>query len=190
MTPIWHDGPLETLPRGAAPVIWSIADTGAEARAERVRSLVAHLAAVPAAAVGLSRSAAGAPRVTNPAGWHVGLTRRGGTCLIAAAMQPIAIDRETVDDAPPLWDMLTAAEAAELRALPPAERPLAWLRRWTIKEAHAKLIGEPRRIAPEGIATRLIDPVQATAAYEGRSHCWTRMRGNAIETVALWNARR
>ncbi|MEJ8630474.1 hypothetical protein P0F65_12575 [Sphingomonas sp. I4] len=54
------------------------------------------------------------------------------------------------------------------------------------QEAHAKLIGTPRRIAPEVIETRLIDPVHATAEHDGLSCCWTRERGEVIETVALW----
>nr|WP_232474261.1 4'-phosphopantetheinyl transferase superfamily protein [Sphingomonas sp. MA1305] len=82
--------------------------------------------------------------------------------------------------------MLTADEAAAVRALPAPERPRAWLRRWTIKEAHAKLVGTPRRLAAEAIATRLVDAVHATAECHGRSRCWTRDTGTAIETVAIW----
>ena len=70
--------------------------------------------------------------------------------------------------------------------LDPDDRPNAWLRRWTMKEAHAKLIGEPRRIAPETIETRIVDAVHGSATREGISRCWTRARGDAIETVAIW----
>ena len=72
------------------------------------------------------------------------------------------------------------------RAAPATAQSRQWLRRWTIKEAHAKLVGTPRRIAPEAIDTRLIDPVRAAAHHQGVSRCWTRERGDAIETVALW----
>jgi 4'-phosphopantetheinyl transferase len=34
----------------------------------------------------------------------------------------------------------------------------------------------------------VIDPVHATARCEGVSRCWTRDDGEAIETVALWQA--
>ncbi|MGP7794435.1 4'-phosphopantetheinyl transferase family protein [Sphingomonas sp. CLY1604] len=190
MTPLWHDGALDTLAwDGAAPVVWRVADGDADGRHRHAAALVARLAGTRIGAVTLARTAAGAPRVAQPAGWHLGLSRRSGGALVAVARRPIAVDRELVDDAPPLWDMLTAREAEAIAALPPPARPRAWLRRWTIKEAHAKLIGEPRRIAPERIATRVIDPVRAAAGCEGVSRCWTHDTGDAIETVAIWARR-
>lgn len=186
MTPLWHDGPLTLLHGEGVPVVWSVPDDGLDVRHAHVRALIARLAGAREGDVRLARSPAGAPRVASPAGWHIGLSQRGGRCLIGAATQPIAVDRETIDNAPPLWDMLTANEVADLRRLSPPEQPRAWLRRWTIKEAHAKLVGEPRRLAPETIETRIIDPVHATARCEGVSCCWTRDTGDAIETVALW----
>lgn len=188
--PRWHDGPLDTLdPAGEEPVVWAVSDGGADSRRDRTRALVAQLAAVPADCVALSRSAAGAPQVASPPGWYVSLSRRGGRCLVAAARQPIAVDRECLDDAPPLWDMLTAEEAAVVRALAPAAQPGAWLRRWTVKEAHAKLVGTPRALAPEHIATTILDASRAVARCAGTSHCWTRYTADAIETVALWHDR-
>ncbi|EZP48710.1 4'-phosphopantetheinyl transferase family protein [Sphingomonas sp. RIT328] len=188
MMPLWHDGPLAALDwDGQAPVAWRTQAT-AGARAGRMQALVAHLSGCAAEDVRLARTAAGAPRVASPGGWHVSLSHRGEVCLIGAALQPIAVDHEPVDAAPPLWDMLTDEEAAELRAVPPAAQSRGWLRRWTIKEAHAKLIGTPRRIAPEAIRTRLHDASRATARFEGISRCWTRDDGGAIETIALWAA--
>lgn len=189
MTPIWHDGPLTALDRdGASPVAWRVADPGRGRRQPLVAALLARLAGEPAAAVRLARHATGAPYVAYPPGWHIGLSGRGDHCLIGAARRPIAVDRELVDDAPPLWDMLTAREARDLRHVPQADQPRQWLRRWTIKEAHAKLVGTPRRLAPEAIDTRLIDATRATATCRGRSDGWTRDTGDAIETLALWSA--
>ena len=189
MTPQWHDGPLAALDwNGEAPVVWRAAANDAAARRDLARALVARLARRRVEDVRLARTAAGAPRVAGPAGWYIGLSHRGTQCLIGAATRPIAVDRELVDDAPPLWDMLTEREGRDLRCLDPLVRPRAWLRRWTIKEAHAKLVGEPRHIAPETIETEVIDPVHATARYEGVSRCWTRDDAEAIETVALWQA--
>lgn len=189
MTPQWHDGPLAALDwNGEAPVVWRAAAEDAAARRDLTQALVARLARRRVEDVRLARTAAGAPRVAGPAGWYIGLSHRGTQCLIGAATRPIAVDRELVDDAPPLWDMLTEREGRDLRCLDPLVRPRAWLRRWTIKEAHAKLVGEPRRIAPETIETEVIDPVHATARYEGVSRCWTRDDAEAIETVALWQA--
>ncbi|WP_230482281.1 4'-phosphopantetheinyl transferase family protein [Sphingomonas sp. Leaf21] len=188
MSPIlWHDGALDRLDRGdVGPVVWRVDDPGRGRRAGLASSLVAHLADRDTASVRLARSVAGAPLIVDPAGWHLGLAGRGGQCLIAVAPCPIAVDREVIGDDPPLWDMLTMHEAEALQALDPKDRPRAWLRRWTIKEAHAKLTGEPRRLAPETIETRVIDRDFATAACEGVSHCWTRERDGAIDTVACW----
>lgn len=198
MTPIWHDGPLATLQwDGRSPVAWSIAETGPHAaglsgdpRAIRqglASALVRKLAAEPVD-VGLTRSPAGAPVVATPKGWYLSLSSRGAHALIAVAREPIAVDREIVDDHAPLWDMLTPTEADVLRRLPVPAQPYAWLRRWTIKEAHAKLVGEPRRIRPETIETVVADPTHATATFEGTSHCWTRSTSDAIETIAQWGS--
>lgn len=184
MTPVWHDGALDRLDwDGRSPVVWRTADPGRGRRAPLAEALVSRLAG---GAVRLARSGLGAPQVASPPGWHLGIAGRGRLCLIAAATQPIAVDRETIDDAPPLWDMLAPAEAGDVRAAPDPSR--AWLRRWTIKEAYAKLIGDPRRIAAEMIETRLIDEQEATAHREGEraSRCWTRDTREAIETVVLW----
>ena len=182
MIPLRHDGPLDRLAwDGGSPVVWRAPDPGRGKRASLAEALLSRLAQAP---VTLARSVTGQPKVASPPGWYLGIAGRGDMCLIAAARRPIAVDRETIDDAPPLWDMLTSAEAQAVRAAPDPSR--AWLRRWTIKEAHAKLIGDPRRIAAEAIKTRLIDDCEATAHGEGISHCWTRERDGAIETVALW----
>lgn len=187
MTPSWHDGPVSALPGGVAPIVWRVPDQGPAARHALACALVARRADRRIADVRLSRSRAGAPRVAGPAGWYISLSQRGGWCLIGVATRPIAVDREGLDTQAPLWDMLSKTEAEALRALEPTDQPRAWLRRWTIKEAHAKLIGEPRRLAPETIETHLIDPVHALATCEGRSRCWTRDTGDAFETVALWD---
>ncbi len=73
-----------------------------------------------------------------------------------------------------------------MRAAPDPSRQ--WLRRWTIKEAYAKLIGDPRRIAAETIETRLIDDRQATAHRQGErdAHCWTREEGGRSRRWPLW----
>ncbi|MEG3159042.1 4'-phosphopantetheinyl transferase superfamily protein [Sphingomonas sp. LB2R24] len=197
MTPVWHDGPLDALVwDGQSPVAWSVAETGpyaggrqGDARAIRhglAAALIRKLAR-DSDDVRLTRSPAGAPIVSAPNGWYLSLSSRGARALIGVARAPIAVDREVVDDHPPLWDMLTSTEAASLRRLPAPPQPAAWLRRWTIKEAHAKLIGEPRRIRPEAIETVVTDPTHATATFEGTSRCWSRSTTDAIETVAQWS---
>ena len=197
MTPVWHDGPLDALVwDGQSPVAWSVAETGpyaaglqGDARAIR-RGLSAALIrklARDSDDVRLTRSPAGAPIVSAPGGWHLSLSSRGARALIGVARAPIAVDREVIDDHPPLWDMLTKTEADALRHLSALAQPQAWLRSWTIKEAHAKLIGEPRRIRPESIETVVTDPIHATATFEGTSRCWSRSMPDAIETIAQWS---
>ncbi len=197
MTTVWHDGPLDALVwDGQSPVAWSVAETGpyaaglqGDARAIRqglAAALIRKLAG-NSIDVRLTRSPAGAPIVSAPGGWYLSLSSRDAHALIGVARQPIAVDREVIDDHAPLWDMLTPTEATSLRSLPAPVQPQTWLRRWTIKEAHAKLIGEPRRIRPEAIETVVIDPTHATATFEGTSRCWSRSTTDAIETVAQWS---
>ncbi|KQS49769.1 MULTISPECIES: 4'-phosphopantetheinyl transferase family protein [unclassified Sphingomonas] len=195
MTPVWHDGPLEALVwDGQSPVAWSVAETGpyaagrqddARAIRQRLAAALIHKLAGESVDVRLTRSPAGAPIVAAPKGWYLSLSSRGVHALIGVALAPIAVDREIIDDHPPLWDMLTPTEADALRRLPAQSQ--AWLRRWTIKEAHAKLIGEPRRIRPESIETVVTDPIHATATFEGTSRCWSRSMPDAIETIAQWS---
>lgn len=214
MIPGWHDGSLSALERGDAPVVWSVAADSAAAtealagsradgadladaaqvcdggwrltRRRLARALIARLAGVHPDAICLGRTVAGAPRVRSPKGWYLGISGRGAECLIGVAVQPLGVDREKIDGSPPIWDALTAAEACALSGLPVASQPLDWLRRWTIKEAHAKLIGEPRRIRPEWVETTLRGAACATASFEGTSHCWTRRTASALETIALF----
>lgn len=197
MTPIWHDGPLDALAwDGRSTVAWSVAETGPLAaglsgdprviRNGLASALIRKLAG-GSVDVCLTRSPAGAPIVAAPKSWYLALSSRGSRALIGVAREPIAVDREVVDDHAPLWDMLTTTEAETLRHLPAPAQPREWLRRWTIKEAHAKLVGEPRRIRPETIETRVIDSTNATAIFEGTSRCWSRFTTDAIETIAQWS---
>ena len=197
MTHIWHDGPLDALVwDGRSPIAWSVAESGpsaaglpGDARAVRhgLASALIRKLASESIEVHLTRSSAGVPIVAAPEGWYLSLSSRGAHALIGVSRAPIAVDREVVDDHPPLWDMLTQTEADALRRLPALAQLPAWLRRWTIKEAHAKLIGEPRRIRPEAIETIVTDPIHATAKFEGTSRCWSRSTTDAIETIAQWS---
>ena len=206
--PVWHDGPLDTLAFGTGPVAWSVAlaeapnvasrredladaadhHDGAARLARRLlaRALIARLADCAADTVAIDRSRHGAPIVTAPTGWHVGLSGRGDRALIAAARSPIAADREPLDGGEVLWDMATPREAAAMRALPPDRQASDWLLRWTMKEAHAKLIGQPRRIAPEDIETRPDADGGGSATFEGVSDIWSRIAHGGVETIAMW----
>ncbi|GAA3264389.1 hypothetical protein GCM10020258_30790 [Sphingomonas yabuuchiae] len=138
MIPLRHDGPLDRLEwDGQAPVIWRRADPGrGSARRWSKRCFLGWQADRSA-----WRGVRLASRRSRPRKAGISALPDGEACLIAAARQPIAVDREIIDSAPPLWDMLTPAEACALRDATDPSRQ--WLRRWTIKEAYAKLIGDP-----------------------------------------------
>jgi 4'-phosphopantetheinyl transferase len=98
----------------------------------------------------------------------------------------VGADVEPLDDAPPLWDMLTADEAEQLRAVAQSRQPEEWLRRWTAKEAHAKRLGYARSADPAGIETMPDGPGRLLArSREGVSTCWMRMLSGRVEAVAL-----
>ncbi|MFE3068782.1 4'-phosphopantetheinyl transferase family protein [Streptomyces sp. NPDC059247] len=75
---------------------------------------------------------------------HFSLSHCEGLSLLAFATSPVGVDVEAVP--PPATiaetaDVLHPREAAELAALPEAERALAFTRVWTRKEAYLKGLG-------------------------------------------------
>ncbi|MEB3964792.1 4'-phosphopantetheinyl transferase superfamily protein [Streptomyces kunmingensis] len=82
------------------------------------------------------RGAAGAP--------HFSLSHSGDLAMVAVAREPVGVDVQTV---PPLETMelcghrLHPQERAEMSELPFGERPLAFARLWSRKEAYLKGLG-------------------------------------------------
>ncbi|MFE5858463.1 4'-phosphopantetheinyl transferase family protein [Streptomyces sp. NPDC056500] len=75
---------------------------------------------------------------------HFSLSHCDGLSLLAFAVTPVGVDVEPVPDAAAVAesaDVLHPREAAELAALPADERPLAFTRMWTRKEAYLKGTG-------------------------------------------------
>jgi phosphopantetheinyl transferase len=211
---LWHDGPLDRLDADAVgPVVWSVgldsdaaaaalacashdgrdlADFAAAAdagdrllRRRLTRALLARLAGVAAEGILFGRTADGAPSILSPTGWHVSVAGRRPHALIGVGRSPIGVDLEPIDTAPPLWDMLTPAEAAQIAAMP-AQGPREWLRRWTAKEAHAKKWGCARRADPVRIETgRTPCGALRVRSEEGVSDVFLRERSGRIEAVAF-----
>ncbi|MEU3226161.1 4'-phosphopantetheinyl transferase superfamily protein [Streptomyces sp. NPDC006976] len=74
-------------------------------------------------------------------GVHFSLSHTRGTALLAFAGTPVGVDVERVPEARIVAEIsgqLHPAEAEELAALPEAERPAAFARVWTRKEAYLK----------------------------------------------------
>ncbi len=160
------------------------------ARRRLARALIARLAVCHPDSVYLGRSAKGAPCVIFPQGWYLSLSGRNQRCLIGLARVPIGVDMELIGDSAvtgdPIWDMMTHAEARALRSLPASQGRREWLRRWAAKEAHAKLIGSPRRIDPACIETTPNGPDEILCEFEGRSICWNRTHDERVESMAIW----
>jgi phosphopantetheinyl transferase len=155
-------------------------------RRRLTRALLGHVSGVRPSEILFGRTSEGAVSVLSPKGWHLSVAGRAPLSLIGISPAPIGVDVEPFDDSPPLWDMLTAVEGAEIEQLPPAERPHEWLRRWAAKEAHAKRFGCARRADPAVIETQPVDVDRLrVSSKEGISDCRLRSVGGRIEAVAL-----
>ncbi|MFH8489199.1 4'-phosphopantetheinyl transferase family protein [Streptomyces longisporoflavus] len=99
----------------------------------------------------------GRPAVASGAGPHFSLSHTDGLALLAFADRPVGADVERLPSEEVLTDVaasLHPREQDELAGLPVAERPLAFARCWTRKEACLKGTGEG--LAGGGMATLLV----------------------------------
>lgn len=116
-----------------------------------LRSLLGAYLGLDPAAVELTREPCpgcggphGRPAVAGATGLHFNLSHTGDLALFAFADTPIGADVETEQPESVVAEvarMLHPLETAELDALPLAERPLAFARCWTRKEAYLKGTG-------------------------------------------------
>jgi 4'-phosphopantetheinyl transferase len=141
-------------------------DTGEQARARAFRHardrdayVVAHAALRGALSTVLGVRADALPLIREPCAGcggphgrpalstsevHFSLSHSGGLVLVALAPAPVGVDVEGIATARAEQDAraaLHAAEADELRRLPPHERPPAFTRAWVRKEAYLKGLG-------------------------------------------------
>lgn len=149
-------------------------------RRHLARLLLAAAAGCPAEAVRIERTAAGAPVVAFPTGWHLSVAARWPACLIGVAPFPLGIDIERHDPEPLPADLLTAAEQHQVAAMSPAERARHAARCWAAKEAHAKWTGEPRRVDPALVETAMPPLVRSPW---GETRCWLHDRGDHVAAV-------
>ncbi|MGW6272436.1 4'-phosphopantetheinyl transferase family protein [Streptomyces sp. NPDC055060] len=99
----------------------------------------------------------GRPAVAGGVGPHFSLSHTDGLALLAFADRPVGADVERLPSADMVADVASALhpqEQAELAELPNTERPLAFTRCWTRKEACLKGTGEG--LAGGGMAALLV----------------------------------
>lgn len=164
---IWLNSP--DMAAAALPAAWLVA-TGenpgnlterSRLRRETALGIVARHLGLPAAAVTIGRDAKGRPLIERPegTGLHLSLATRAGLVAVALAERPVGVDVERVDRLQNVPDAaLHPEETAMLRRLPEGERPLAFARLWSAKEAYVKALGTGFVCAPESFAVRFSTP--------------------------------
>jgi phosphopantetheinyl transferase len=163
----WLTSPDTTAAK--LPAAWLVATEARPAnliersrlRRDMAQRIIARQLGLPLDAVTVGHDATGRPLLERPEGMrlHLSLATRSGLVAVALAEQPVGIDVERIDptEAPPLA-ALHPEEAAMLRGLPEAARPLAFARLWCAKEAYVKALGTGFLHAPESFAVTLLTP--------------------------------
>ena len=115
----------------------------------QLRTILGAYAGCPPHAVRLVYGAAGKPSLApgcGPPGLRFNVSHAGNVLVVALARMEVGVDVEAVDadlDWRELADVVLApAEAAELEALPPADRTAGFVQVWTRKEAYVKALGD------------------------------------------------
>jgi 4'-phosphopantetheinyl transferase len=134
------------------------------------------------AEVRLSPDGAGKPRVVPTGRLRFNLSHAGDLALIAVAEHEVGVDVEHVDSGPGGLEAValacSPAEAAALDGLPPPERPGAFLRLWTAKEAYLKATGVGLATSPATFEVGPADPAGASPVVidgdTGAAHWWVR----------------
>ena len=155
---VWHV-PLDPAPLPPRDLLADLTDEeqarAARYRGPRVRDqfvvgrgllrrvLAGYLGVAPRD-VPLVYEGSGKPALAEPL-LHFNLTHADGVALIAVAARPVGVDVERVREVPNAEGLVdrffSAAERDAYRRLPVAERPAAFFRGWTSKEAVIKAVG-------------------------------------------------
>ncbi|MFI5758915.1 4'-phosphopantetheinyl transferase family protein [Streptomyces sp. NPDC051569] len=156
-----------------------------------LRRLLGAYLGLPPRAVSISRAPCpgcqephGRPVVPG-ASLHFSLSHCGDLSLLAFAAAPVGVDVEafpsprTIVEAA---DVLHPLEAAELATLPPAERPPAFTRVWTRKEAYLKGLGIGLSGSPH---TAYVGTGPVSAALPGWTVTDVRVPGGYCAAVAV-----
>ena len=153
---------------GSGAAAWALPEIGDEpTRRLRLRELAARALGVEADAVRIAHRDGLPPRLVAPAGrgLHLSSASRGGWVALAVAPGPVGVDIEAVEDRAEIpYGVLHPDEAADLRGRPGGERPRAFARLWTVKEAYLKALGTGLSRDPASFRVIMIDPRAACVA--------------------------
>jgi len=142
------------------------------------RLLLARRLGCPPSAVAFTEGPHGKPHLEAPAtggsSLHFNIAHTGTTVVVAVSQdEPVGVDVEAlgrnVDTDALAGRVLTAAEQAQWRGLPAAERRAALLHLWTCKEAFVKATGQGLRRGAHTVACDL-DGGTATALTDAEGH--------------------
>lgn len=168
---------------------------GLDDRRAALRDLAATALSVPPDRVRIVHREGEAPRLVAPSGrvLHLSGASRGGWAALAAAAGPVGIDIETVEPAADLPEkVLHPDEVLALRRLSGHDRPRAFARLWTVKEAYLKALGIGLAREPASFRVRLVDARLAEIDDEvagGAAPAESRWFGPRVVSLVLLPAR-
>lgn len=153
----------------ALPAVWLVATDNRPAtltersalRRGLARTILAKQLGLEPESVRIDHEPGGRPLIAAPDGdgLHISLATRAGLVALALAHARVGVDVEQVEpDRQPPFAALHPCEQAMLRALPPPDRPLAFARLWSAKEAYVKALGTGFLRPPESFLVRIEEP--------------------------------
>ena len=148
---------------GSLPVVLVAAGLDGLGRRSLLAALVGRALAVAPAAVAIAHEPGRGPRVLRPegAGVFASSASRAGLSALAVARCPVGVDVEGIDAGEIPWGVLHPAEAAGLRALAGEDRPAAFARLWSVKEAYLKALRVGLSRDPSRFAVRFVSACEA-----------------------------
>ena len=141
-----------------------------------VRSVLSRYAPVAPGDWQFARSAHGRPEIVGPERaprlrFNLSNTRSLIACLVARERE-VGVDVEDLDRAGETVALaerfFSPAEAAALRALPPAEQRTRFLQLWTLKEAYIKARGLGLSLPLDAFSIQLDDPAEIGISFDHR----------------------
>jgi phosphopantetheinyl transferase len=186
---------------GAVPAALVRRDCSREMGRDLLRAMAVRALGRPPDDVAILHRPGHGPRLAEPDSTDgmpalaLSLASRGRLSVIAVAAGPIGVDVELVDPAGEVpWAVLHPKERSYLADLSDAERPAAFARLWTLKEAYLKALRWGLARDPAGFAVAFLDESAAhigdpggVRAVQAATTIWRSVDGDvaAISAVLL-----